>query len=313
MNKKTEENCLMFILLPAGTTCLYQAFDYRGRRSNPPPCPNHTGTLDFTVDGETFQTVFKVFGDLKSGHRPLVALHGGPGIPHQYLLPISELVLSRGIPIVFYDQLGCGLSTHLPHKPKEFWTVELFTAELDNLLVQLCIAGDFDLNPKGLKHLIISDSPASLELWKVANNMLLAAFPEPFREMVKKNEAAGTTDSQEYQQGMEEFNEKFTCTVKPWPETFTEDPTVYSGMIGPSELNITGRLKNFTLVDDLHKISVPTLLISGKYNQAQDIAVLPFFRKIPKVKWIQFAQNSHTPIFEEKERYLEVVGYFLTT
>jgi L-proline amide hydrolase len=71
-------------------------------------------------------------------------------------------------------------------------------------------------------------------------------------------------------------------------------------------------LKNWTIIDGLHKISVPTLLINGKYNKAQDIAVLPFFEKVPKVKWVQFARSSHTPIFEEKNRYLEVIGNFLT-
>ncbi|KAJ7136100.1 proline-specific peptidase [Mycena epipterygia] len=297
---------------------------------------DQVGHIQFTIGSEVFQTGYKVFGDLKSGARPLVALHGGPGMPHSYILPIAELTASRGIPVVFYDQLGCGVSTHLPNKPKEFWTVELFMTELDNVLTHLGIAGDFDLygqswggmfaanyvisrNPKGLRRLIISDSPACLKLWTVANNVLLSAFPEPFRDMLKRHEAAGTIDSQEYQQGILEFNEKHICTVKPWPDVLVEafaavdeDPTVYSTMIGPSEFNITGTLKDWTIVDGLHKISVPTLLVNGKYNQAQDIAVLPFFHKIPKVKWVQFAQSSHTPIFEEKERYLEVMGAFLT-
>ncbi|KAJ6631203.1 hypothetical protein B0H10DRAFT_712324 [Mycena sp. CBHHK59/15] len=70
-------------------------------------------------------------------------------------------------------------------------------------------------------------------------------------------------------------------------------------------------MKEWTVVDDLHKISVPTLLINGRYDDAQDVAVVPFFDKMPKVKWIQFAESSHMPFFEEKERYFEVVGNFL--
>lgn len=81
--------------------------------------------------------------------------------------------------------------------------------------------------------------------------------------------------------------------------------------IGPSEFNIKGTLKTWTVVDDLHKISVQTLLINGRYEDAQDVAVAPFFEKIPKVKWVQFAESSHMPFFEEKERYLQVVGDFL--
>ncbi|KAJ6571833.1 proline-specific peptidase [Mycena capillaripes] len=293
------------------------------------------GSIEFPVGDEVFKTGYKVFGDFKSG-TPLVALHGGPGMPHSYILPIAELTASHGIPIVFYDQLGCGMSTRLPDKPKEFWTVELFMAELDNLLAHLGIATEFDLygqswggmlaanyvisrDPKGLRRLIISDSPASLELWTVANNVLLSGFPEEFREMLKQHELAGTTDSPEYQGGIQTFNEKHICTVQPWPDVLIEafaavaqDPTVYSTMIGSSEFNITGSLRNWTVIDGLQKIPAPTLIINGKYNQAQDIAVLPFYEGISKVKWVQFARSSHTPIFEEKERYLEVIGSFLT-
>lgn len=39
---------------------------------------------------------------------PLLALHGGPGVPHDYLEPLAALADER--PIIFYDQLGCGKS-----------------------------------------------------------------------------------------------------------------------------------------------------------------------------------------------------------
>lgn len=212
------------------------------------------GSIEFALNNEVFQTAFKIFGDLKAGHRPLVALHGGPGMPHTYILPMAELTVSRGIPVIFYDQLGSGMSSNLPNKTKEFWTPELFMAELDNLLLSLGVADDFDLygqswggmlaasyvisrNPRGLGRLIISDSPADLELWTVANNALLSAFPLEFREMLKKHELAGTTDSREYQQGLHEFNKRHICTVDPWPDVLNqafaaveENPTVYSTM-----------------------------------------------------------------------------------
>jgi hypothetical protein len=42
-----------------------------------------SGTVDFSFDGSTYQTWYKVYGDLKgSGKRPLVAVHGGPGMSH---------------------------------------------------------------------------------------------------------------------------------------------------------------------------------------------------------------------------------------
>ncbi|KAJ7622536.1 proline-specific peptidase [Roridomyces roridus] len=297
-----------------------------------------TGTIDFAFNGETFKTAYKIFGDLKapSSPCPLLVLHGGPAIPHQYLLTFSALA-SKTRPVIFYDQVGGGLSTHLPDKPAEFWTVEMFMTELDNVIAQLLGGPDtvFDLaghswggmmgsnyvisrNPPGLRRLILADAPASMELWSVGTNSLLNKFPTEFRDMLKKHESEGTTESEEYQNGIQAFNEKHLCTVKPWPadlmsafDALGQDPTVYAVMIGPSEFNITGTLGTWTVINDLHKISVPTLLINGKEDDAQDVSVTPFFERIPKVKWVQFAESSHMPFFEERERFLQVVGEFL--
>jgi pimeloyl-ACP methyl ester carboxylesterase len=49
---------------------------------------------------------------------PIVVLHGGPGVPSDYLLPLSALASDKRSPraVYFYDQLGCGLSD----EPKDF-------------------------------------------------------------------------------------------------------------------------------------------------------------------------------------------------
>lgn len=39
---------------------------------------------------------------------PILVLHGGPGVPSDYLLPLRDVIPYRSI--VFYDQLGCGRS-----------------------------------------------------------------------------------------------------------------------------------------------------------------------------------------------------------
>ena len=89
--------------------------------------------LDFDVPaaGRSCKTWYTVFGDLKSGVRPLLCLQGGPGLPHNYLRPIRHIATSHGIPVIMYDQLGSGKSTHLPGKTGDgqFWTVDLFLSE----------------------------------------------------------------------------------------------------------------------------------------------------------------------------------------
>ena len=70
-----------------------------------------------------------------------------PGMGHNYLNNLKTLSTQYKIPVVLYDQLGCGESSHFREKrlDTEFWTPELFMAELDNLLDHLGIASDFDL------------------------------------------------------------------------------------------------------------------------------------------------------------------------
>lgn len=313
--------------------------------------PTTEGNLDFSYEGETHQTWYKIVGDLKAG-RPLVTLHGGPGSAHYYLLSLTDLLDHDVTSVVFYDQLGTGNSTHLREKPKGFWTPELFMDELENLVRGLGIADDFDLlghswggmlgsqfasmrAPKGLQRLIISDSPASMPLWEEVAEELIKGMPEDVQKTLKKHEDEGTTDSKEYHDAMDVFYAEHLCRIQPMPEEIAksfacmdEDPTVYHTMCvfsfirkdfiynfilrnGPSEFHVIGTLKEWNIIPELHRISVPTLLLNGRYDEAQDKCVLPFFQKIDKVKWYRFAEGSHMPHWEERDHYMQVVGDFL--
>jgi len=295
-----------------------------------------TGKADFVVGTETFQTWYKVVGDLKSGVRPVVVLHGGPGIPHQYMTPNLDLWKTHGIPVVIYDQLGCGLSTHLRDKPKEFWSVELFMDELENLVVHLGISSDYALlghswggmlsanyvcarQPPGLKLLVLMGTPASMKLWQEGTRQLLEGLPEDVKKIIKKHEEDGTTSDPEYQKAIEVFMGKHVCRLNPLPQEMLDalaaqmaDPTVYFIMNGPSEFYITGTIKTWSVLDQLSTITQPTLLINGVYDEATDLCVAPLFEKIPKAKWVQFGSSAHMAHFEERERYLKIVGDFLT-
>lgn len=83
--------------------------------------------------------------------------------------------------------------------------------------------------------------------------------------------------------------------------------------LGPNEFTIIGPLKDFDLVSELHKIEVPTLLTSGRWDGAQDNVITPLWTRVPKVKWVHFSESSHLPQLEERERYMTILGEFLTT
>lgn len=194
----------------------------------------------------------QVFGDLSSAKRtPLVLLHGGPGLSHDYLVPFADLTANASIPVILYDQLGNARSTHLKEKEPTFWTIDLFIDELENLLKHFKIEGAFDLaghswggvlgsefevrrKPAGLKHLILSDSLASGKLWGEATRELIMGFPEE----VGKGFAAGMKDPPAFLAALKAFHAVHGCTVRPMPAEVTYtldrvfgldgDPTVAS-------------------------------------------------------------------------------------
>lgn len=291
--------------------------------------PDAEGTVAF----RGHQTWYRITGDLGSGRVPLVVAHGGPGCTHDYLLCLTELARG-GRPVVHYDQIGNGRSSHLPDAPGEFWSVSLFLDELHNLVDTLGIAERYALlgqswggmlaaehavrQPPGLRALVIADSPASMRLWSEAAARLRAELPREVEATLREHEAAGTTDSPGYAEAMRAFYDWHVCRVVPWPPevaaTFAaidEDPTVYHTMNGPSEFHVVGSLRDWSIIDRLDRVQVPTLVISGRHDEAAPETVRPYIDRIADVRWEMFTESSHMPHVEETERFLEVVADFL--
>ena len=75
-----------------------------------------------------YKAWYRVVGNHEAtGKLPLLCLHGGPGVPHDYLEPL-EAIAAMGRRVIFYDQLGCGNSDQ-PRDPS-LWDVALFVEEL---------------------------------------------------------------------------------------------------------------------------------------------------------------------------------------
>lgn len=89
-----------------------------------------------------YQTYVKILNPKGKNH-PLVTLHGGPGSTHNSLELLSPLAEIGDRPIIFYDQIGCGLSSK-PDSHTELYNKDFWIEELENLLSYLDIH-DFHL------------------------------------------------------------------------------------------------------------------------------------------------------------------------
>ena len=278
-------------------------------------------------------TWYRVVGDLKSAKTPVMILHGGPGAGHNYCEPIADVLAQTGRAGVLYDQIGCGNSTHLPDKPKEFWTPELFMEELVLLTEHLGISNKYNIvgqswggmlgmqfaiqKPKGLNAMVIADSPASMEVWVSEANKLRKELPPEVEATLLKHEAAETTEDPEYIAAVDVFYSRHLCRIPQPPyvvasfEQLAADPTVYHTMNGPSEFHVIGSLKHWDIRPQLNEIKTPTLLVSGQYDEATPAMVKEIQGLIPGSKWELFAESSHMPHVEEPAKFKRVVSEFL--
>jgi L-proline amide hydrolase len=280
------------------------------------------------------ETWYRVVGDLDSGPTPVIVLHGGPGAAHDYTEPIADLSrFGRGC--VLYDQLGCGKSTHLPDAPAGFWSPQLFKDELAELARHLGVAGRYAIvgqswggmlamehaldHPAGLRAIVVADSPASMPLWVEEATRLRADLPQDVQQTLTRHEAAGTTDDPAYEAAVRVYYDRHLCRI-PWPDCversfaqMAEDPTVYHTMNGPSEFHCIGSLKTWDITERLPEIDTPTLLVSGRHDEATPHIVEQIHARIPGAQWELFEESSHMPHVEEPDAFLARVEAFLAS
>jgi L-proline amide hydrolase len=268
----------------------------------------------------------------RAGALPLVVLHGGPGMAHDYLRNLAALADETGRTVVHYDQFGCGRSSHRPGAPVETWTPALFVAEFDAVVAHLGL-GRFHVlgqswggmlgaeiavrQPAGLASLAICNSPASMQLWVEGAAELRAQLPADTQEALQRHEDAGTTTDPEYLAATQVFYERHVCRVVPMPQDFVDseeqmeaEPTVYHTMNGPNEFHVIGTMRDWSIVDRLPRVAAPTLVVAGEHDEATPATWQPFVDGIADVRSHVFAGASHCSHLEQPEEFRRVVEAF---
>ena len=278
-------------------------------------------------------TAYTILGDLHSGKTPLVALHGGPGFLGKSAMTVAQYAEKSGRPAVIYDQIGCGSSSLLKEKPKDFWQVDIFVKEFYELIKHLGIEDNFAINghswggllaaeiaitqPRGLKALVLSSPLGDTDTWVSGVKELLAQMPSEISSVIIKNEEAGTTTTDEYMEAAFKFYDKHVIRI-PMPQDVVEifdealaDQNVYNAMWGPSELMCNGTLAGHVVTDRLDRIIAPTLIISGKYDECMASTAGAYLAGIKGSRWELFEESSHLSYVEEAAKYQRVMNEFL--
>jgi proline-specific peptidase len=268
------------------------------------------------VDFRGYRTWYRVAGDRGSGAVPLLALHGGPGSTHHYFAPLERLADER--PVVVYDQIGCGSSD----RPDDIeWSVDVFRDEVDAVREQLGLERIHLLGTSwggmlalehvlsgapGIVSLILSSTLANIDDWAEEQKRLL-------RELGLEPVSADDPDHERVERLY--FDQHFYRGRKPRAELermqAERAPDVYHAMQGADEWTVTGALRGWDVRDRLHEIDVPTLVIRGRYDMCTGRIAATLVSGIRGAREVVLEHSSHTPVLEETDRYLNVVGSFL--
>lgn len=261
---------------------------------------------------------------------PLLVVHGGPAIPHDYLLPLEGLA-DRGRTVVFYDQLGCGGSDR-PHDASRF-TVEHFVAEIDavrgalgldrvHLLGHSC-GGILTLEhalrgAAGLRSLVLASTFAAVDrcieeqLRLVEDEQGAAA-----RRIAERHTAAGTVRDPEFRVVVEELFAAHMTADRVRPALLDQafagmgDET-YAVMWGTGgQFRATGELAGWDVRDRLPEVTVPALVTHGRHDYVTVALGEELVRSLPDARLEVFDASGHMAFLEETERYLDVVESFL--
>ncbi|WP_174237121.1 proline iminopeptidase-family hydrolase [Mycobacterium basiliense] len=259
---------------------------------------------------------------------PLLVVHGGPGLPHDYLRSLERLADEREV--IFWDQLGCG-NSECPSNV-DLWTMERSVAEMDAVVHALdlnschifgnswggMLAQQYVLDAAcGAASLTISNSTASIPAFADYVSRLKSELDPATQSAIDHHEAAGTTDSAEYQAAITTWNETYLCRVRPWPSELYEafqnmGNEIFQTMFGPSDFRIVGTIRNWDVVDRLTAITLPTLLLAGKFDECSPEHMREMHRRISGSRYEFFESTAHLPFIEEPTRFDRVMREFLS-
>ncbi|MEY4540244.1 MAG: proline iminopeptidase [Bacteroidota bacterium] len=272
------------------------------------------GKIWYRIDGE---------GD----NTPVLLLHGGPGSSSFNLEPLKELSQDR--PVIFLDQLGCGRSTRITDTT--LMTIEKNVEQLEQVRKALkldkfylyghswgtMLGMDYYVKyPKGIQGLIFSSPLFSTKIWTDDADTLIKTLPEATQKAIRESEQQKNYKNEAYKEAMKVY---YKAYVRRSDKSKSQQDTsakffgenVYNFMWGPSEFTATGNLLNYNRLKDLPKITVPTLLTAGEYDEARPSSVRYYTSLIPGAQFKEIPQAAHSTMMDNPKEYIGILREFL--
>lgn len=270
----------------------------------------------------------KLFCRVYGSGKPLVVLHGGPGLSQDYLLPYMA-ALAQERCVIFYDQRGCGQSTG--DVTDQTITLQKYLEDLETIRKFFAARKISVLGHSWGGHLAMEYA---------------IAYPEKVDKLILSNSMPSTSDGlmlfvNEWMRRMAPY-EKELAALHELPGYKDSDPDVVEQMhrlifstyvYNPAKallLNIrmsqSAAARGNQVYELLHKnvfekaynnnpalnrLAIPTLVIHGEDDPIPASTAKETHENIPGSQYVLMKECGHFPYVEDPEFYFQAVSTFL--
>lgn len=248
-------------------------------------------------------------------------IHGGPGADHTLDKPTFS-PLSHKIQLVYFDHRGQGRSVR---GAKETYTLENNVEDMEALRQYLgldkivvigssyggMVALSYAIRyPQNVSHLIVISTVADSRFLIRAKEILAQRGTES-QQAIAQRLWDGTFENEAQ---LEEFFQVMMPMYSFSYDPNSPQPASNPVILSPDALNVafSGFLRSYNLLDQLHKITAPTLVIGGRHDWicppefSEEIA-----SKIPSADLRIFENSSHLIRIDEPEALRDAIAGFL--
>ncbi|MBN3923878.1 alpha/beta fold hydrolase [Nostoc sp. NMS4] len=248
-------------------------------------------------------------------------IHGGPGADHTSFKPTFSS-LSRKLQLVYFDHRGQGRSAR---GAKETYTLDNNVEDMEALRQHLgldkivVIGGSYGgmvaltyaaRYPQNVSHLIVIATTAHSGFLKRAKEILALKGTEEQQASAQRLWDGNFENEEQLRQYFQVLGSMYSLKYDPTQSGFARQQNILS--VDAINVAFGGFLRNYNILDQLHKITAPTLVIAGRHDWicapefSEEIA-----QAIPNADLRIFENSSHLIRVDEPEALLDAIAGFL--
>jgi proline iminopeptidase len=260
--------------------------------------------------------------------KPLIVVHGGPGMSQDYLLPYFAQLAENNF-VIFYDQRGGGRSTGEINR--ETINIPTFVRDIENIrhafnLEKISILGHSwggllamhyaIAHPQSIDKLILSNSSAA------SSEDFQVYFEEHLRRIAPfQEEFSAVCATKEFQAGEPRAVERFyrllfrtycydpekvgLLNFQQTPMAFINGGKIYEILRGKAFSNF------YDLYPSLKTLNVTTLIVHGDTDTVPAATAQKIHKCVHGSKFVLLRQCGHFPFVEQEKEYFACLKEFL--